>query len=100
MFVWLCYYTTPTKRIWQTYISFSVNETAYTDIRERVSNLNANFQHSFKDFSIYNSLCVHYKEIQDVVRRESSNVTLIVVLNKFDIDLIITICIKMVFFLF
>lgn len=100
MFVWLCYYTTPTKRSWQTYISFSVNETAYTDIRERVSNLNANFQHRFKDFSIYNSLCVHYKEIHDVVRRESSNVTLIVVLNKFDIDLIITICIKMVFFLF
>lgn len=47
---------------------FQSTKAAYTDIRERVSNLNANFQHHFKDFSIYNTLYVHDKGIQDAVR--------------------------------
>lgn len=50
---------------------FRFQSTAYTDIREGVSNLNAKFQHHFKDFSIYNmiryTLCMHDKGIHSVV---------------------------------
>lgn len=51
---------------------FRFQSTAYTDIREGVSNLNAKFQHHFKDFSIYNmiryTLFMYDKGIHSAVR--------------------------------